>query len=453
MSKGQKINVSTFNDDLIGLDEFANRLEKFISVEQEYVDVSLVICLSSKYGSGKSTFLQMWKSSLEGTEGNKPLMVFLNAWESDYYGDPLFAVISALVNSNNNEGESVRNLVNAAKDIGWFATAIGSQIVNKLTGVDPVAAGDFAEKKKADDHQTITDTFSEYEGRKRAMGSLKKAIREFVEESKAGVWFLVDELDRCRPDYAISYLETIKHIFDVKGAVFLLAADRRQLENSAKSAFGVNLDFEEYFRKFIHREITLPPITDSGYKKIALNYVSFYLQKDGIRNCFLELKPERINDIYELVRALRLTPRQIQDVFRIIGHILETSEKNRGKLYWGIGVGSILMSALKIGMPKIYHLLGTQELDPIEALHFLRSLIENDNAAEWWFDLIYTGGGLKISQDDKAEDTYKKVGLVIDGEKFNAQEQLAQLHRGWGNSHRSRIPEIFTKIEQISQWD
>lgn len=141
--------VLTFEDDLIGLKELATRLEKFIAVEQNYVEGSLVISLNSKYGSGKTSFLQMWKSSLENAENKneKPLLISLNAWESDYYGDPLFAIVSALVNCTQKEGEPTQKLLNAAKDLGWFATAIGGQIVNKLTGVDAVAAGDLAEKK------------------------------------------------------------------------------------------------------------------------------------------------------------------------------------------------------------------------------------------------------------------------------------------------------------------
>ena len=72
------------------------------------------------------------------------------------------------------------------------------------------------------------------------MGTLKNAVREIVSSSSPRAFFIVDELDRCRPDYAITYLETIKHIFDIKGAVFILAADRQQLENSAKTAFGLD---------------------------------------------------------------------------------------------------------------------------------------------------------------------------------------------------------------------
>ena len=243
--------VSTFDDDLLDLSAFAKRLEKFIEVEHHFVQGSLVVALSSKFGSGKTTFLKMWRTALESSENEieRPLVIALNAWESDYYGDPLFAIISSLVTSLQDSGRSAEPLISAAKDIGWFATAIGGQIVKKVTGIDAVAAGDLAEKKKAKREGSTSlpsDTFSIYQGRKDAMTHLQGVIKAFVAAYEPRVVFLVDELDRCRPDYAISYLETIKHIFDVQGAVFVLAADRQQLENSAKTEFGHNLDFDEY---------------------------------------------------------------------------------------------------------------------------------------------------------------------------------------------------------------
>lgn len=192
----------------------------------------------------------MWCAELLEKKENKepPLVISLNAWESDYNGDPLYAIVSALADAVQKTGGDAGGLLEAAKDFGWFATAIGSQVVNKFTGIDPVAAGDVAEKKKVDrrkDIQLSLDSFSCYQGRKRAMESLKIAIREIVSSSTPKALFLVDELDRCRPDYAISYLETIKHLFDTNGAVFIVAADRDQLENSAKTAFGADLDFED----------------------------------------------------------------------------------------------------------------------------------------------------------------------------------------------------------------
>jgi len=444
--------ISTFKDDLLGLEEFSHRLEKFISTEHEYVEGSLVVALTSKYGSGKTTFLEMWKSSLENED--KPLVISLNAWESDYYGDPLFAIISALVERLEIEGKPANTLVNAAKDFGWFTTAITGQIVKKVTGIDAVEAGELAEKKKEKREETvhnISDTFSIYQGRKAAMESLKKVIGDFVSASKPKVLFLVDELDRCRPDYAITYLETIKHIFDIKGAVFLLAADRQQLENSARAAFGENLDFEEYYRKFIHREITLPPVSEAGYMKLASKYVDYYLEREGVRHCFMKLEQFRVDNISDLIGALKLTPRQIQEIFRVLGHIFSTSDKNKGRLLWCLAVGSILMAALKIGNPRIFHLLGAQKFKAEEAVNYLKKLVGDKNA-EWWFLLLLSGGGLLTEDGETAEEVMKRTGLLNNNDDFNNPRELGQWWQGWGHSRSGGISEIHEKIEKISQW-
>jgi len=447
--------VSTFEDDLLQLKDFADRLNKFIDVERDYVEGSLVIALSSKYGSGKSSFLQMWKTSFEDPEdkSNTPFVISLNAWESDYYGDPLYAIISELVNAVQDKGESAKELISAAKDFGWFATAIGGQVTKKFTGVDPVAAGGLSEKKKAERNEMVQlapDTFSIYQDRKNAMSTLKNAIRDFVEGAESRVLFLVDELDRCRPDYAISYLETIKHIFDVKGAVFVLAADRHHLENSARTAFGSKLDFEEYYRKFVHREVTLPNISEIGYKNLVSKYVQYYLEREGSRNCFMKLDGYRVEDMSKFIGALKLTPRQIQEVFRILGHIFDASEEEKGNLLWCLAVGSIVMASLKVGESRIFHLLGSQSIDPKEAYDFLERLLGGDNI-DYWFTLFLTGGGLRLEEGESSIDVMIKLGM-LEGEASNHSGELVQWHQGWGLSYSSRFAEIHEKIEQLSKW-
>lgn len=449
--------ISTFEEDLLGLVDFAKRLEQFITIEHEYVEGSLVLALTSKYGSGKTTFLEMWKKSLESKDEsrNRPLVISLNAWESDYYGDPLFAIISALIECLQDNNKSVKGLVDAAKNFGWFATAIGNQIVHKVTGIDVVAAGTLAEKKEGErdqSNQTMPDSFSIYQERKSAMESLKREIKSFVAASEPRVLFLVDELDRCKPDYAIVYLETIKHIFDIKGAVFLIAADRQQLENSAKSAFGPNLDFEEYYRKFVHREIALPQISNDGYQKMASTYASYYLEREGSRYCSMNLEHYRIKDISNLISVLKLTPRQIQEVFRLLGHMFATSEDKKGRLLWCLAVGTILMAVLKVGDPKMFHLLGTQELNSKNVVEYLQNLMDSDGI-EWWFKLLLTGGGIRIPEGDTLEDLMIREGYWSDENKTHERQTLVQWEQGWGHFRRNRISEIHDKIEYILQWN
>jgi hypothetical protein len=263
------------------------------------------------------------------------------------------------------------------------------------------------------------------------------------------VLFLVDELDRCRPDYAISYLETIKHIFDVQGAVFILAADRQHLENSAKTAFGSDLDFEEYYRKFVHREVSLPPISEEGYGRLASAYVSHYLERDGLRNCFMELSSYRIKNIVELVAALKLTPRQIQEVFRILGHVMASSEEKKGKLLWCIGVGTIAMAAFKVGRPEVFQKLGFKEFEPADAIKFLTDLL-GDSHIDWWFTLFLTGDGLQTKKGAAAKEVMADVGLIEDGQEIR---DLGQWGQGWGHHSSNRFTQIREKIDQISQWN
>jgi hypothetical protein len=446
------MHVTNFDEDLIELRDFSKRLLQFIEVEHLFVEGSLVVGLSSKYGSGKSTFFRMWKDDLE--KADSPVtVVSLNAWESDYIGDPLFSIVAALVGRIQKSGQDPNAIVSAAKDLGWLATAVGGQLVAKFTGVDMIAAGDVAEKKKAERETLLTvpmDAFSVYQQRESAMARLKAALGKFIEESEARILFLVDELDRCRPDFAIAYLETIKHIFDLPGATFVLAADRHHLENSARTAFGPNLDFDEYYRKFVHREVTLPPISKAAYHRFATKYAKHFLERDDVRQCFIATQGNSIENLAKLIASLNLTPRQIQECFRILGHLLSTKPENRGRLLWCLGAASIAMAAFRIGKPDVFHNLGTQSLSPNDAIKLLRDDLKLDHV-DWWFTLFATGGGIALPEGQKFIDVMKAAGFVSEDAESMPQH-FGQWSQGWGHSHESRIAQTYQRIEQIMQW-
>ena len=296
--------ISTFEEDLLDLKGFAEKLEKFINVEHRYVPESLVISLNGSFGSGKSTFFKMWTDYLakKGSLDNGLFVVEVNVWNDDYCGDPLVSLVSALIDSLNRKNKDSQGVLDAAKDIGWFLTGIGNQVTNALTGINPAAAGELAEKKKSErkGRQDFSGNYFDiYKAKKKALASLKTAIRAIISGDNPNVLILVDELDRCRPDYAISYLETIKHVFDIKGIVFVIAVDRKQLECSEKAAFGADLDFPEYYRKFIQREVALPKPEAKTYRGLVTKYVEYYLRRENERHCFMSLDRHRINNIVD----------------------------------------------------------------------------------------------------------------------------------------------------------
>ncbi len=444
------MSITTFADDLLDLENFSKRLEKFIDTEQEFVDGGLVIALSSKYGSGKSTFLNMWRSALIAADSTpKRVVISLNAWESDYIGDPLFSIISALIHTFEANKKETKALTDAAKDLAWMGVSIGAQVANKITGINLTEAAEYSENKKSKrtEEPVTSDAFSIFEKRREAMISLKRSIQKLIESQSKGVLFLVDELDRCRPDFAITYLEVIKHIFDINGAAFILAADRQQLQNSAKTAFGQDLDFEEYYRKFIHREISLPDITPETYTKIAKHYVFRYLVIEGSRFCRMKTNDFEIEEIGEIIGKLKLTPRQIQNVFRILGHLMESNEEISHQMHPNLAMASLIMAIFSIGSTEIFHKLGNQILEPAEAVKYLKKV--DVKFTELWFLIFITGGGIKTLGEQSIESIAEKCGLDIKSSSFS----VSQVNREWGYNSKNRFNQIYKKIQQIEQWD
>ena len=455
------MNVNHFSEDLIGLKKFATELEDFIKVEKRFVEGSLVISLNAPFGSGKTTFLKMWKNEIknQSPKDSRPIVVDLNAWESDYYGDPLFAIISGIIESIDKEGkipkecERLKNLISAAKTVGRTFVTLGNQLVANTTGINALEAVESTKKKQKKDF--APDPFTTYEERKQAMSHLKKCIRDFVNGHQPFVLFLVDELDRCRPDYAISYLETVKHLFDCQGAVFLIAADRHQLKCSAKSAFGEDLNFDEYYRKFIHREATLPAMSDQSCRMITKEYVETYFTNNGERSCRINIC-ESTKAIVELIEAFKPTFRQIQEIFRIVGHISETSTDQNGGLFWLTANAIILMSSLKVNEPTMFDRFGTQRCSPNEAHDLLKQHLSDKSIFEW-FGLLLIIGAVEVQENQAFDGILEVVGISTKKEQMDRKTRYIYDHYESYWSNRSDNDSLYTKINekitQLSKWN
>ena len=445
-------------NDKLDLKPFSAKLEKFLMVEHDFVDGSLVISLNAPFGAGKTTFLSMWKSDLDKRrEGDlaTPKTITINAWESDYCGDPLLSIVNGLIKSvgkadPTKESEAAGRLREAAKDVGWFVTGLANKFASDWMGLDPADAGKFAEEKKQERKPKIPDFISIYDERTKALGKLKDALKEVFGGDSPKAFVFVDELDRCRPDYAIGYLETIKHVFDVHGLIFVLAVDYDQLECSAKALFGTGLKFPDYFRKFVQRSVTLPEPNKSNLHALANHYVSRYLEREGKRHSFMRIDEYRVKNIVELITALKMPPRQIQEAFRIIGHTLAADLENRGRLYFCIGVGAILMSALKVAGHEIYRRIGNCEATHREVGEILIQLVGKEEAY-WWFSVYLTGSSREECRDDASLiKLLKDLGFVgadssLDRRRFGSHAE------GWGhNWSGDRWQYIYRTIESAN---
>jgi len=84
------------------------------------------------------------------------------------------------------------------------------------------------------------------------------AAEIFVAQKEKPLLVMVDELDRCRPSYAVELLEVAKHLFAVRHVVFALAVNRSELEHSVKALYGDEFDAHGYLRRFFDVDFQLP---------------------------------------------------------------------------------------------------------------------------------------------------------------------------------------------------
>lgn len=108
----------------------------------------------------------------------------------------------------------------------------------------------------------LVDAFQrEKESLERFRCEVENAVNQLkAAGKKETLVFFVDELDRCRPTFAIEMLERIKHLFDVPNIVFVLSVDKSQLEASTAAVYGEKINAPEYLRRFIDLEYGIPVV-------------------------------------------------------------------------------------------------------------------------------------------------------------------------------------------------
>ena len=443
-------------------------MEAFLLTETEFVEGSLVASLNAPFGSGKTTFLQMWKSQLEirrGSGAEAPMCVVINAWEDDYCGDPLFSLVDAIEKetrarvANEDIERQIASLKDATKDISWFMLAMAGNFVSHWTGFDPAAAGELAEKKKRANRgadQSSADLFTMFKRRKEALQRLKKALRSLFAGKMHPVFVIVDELDRCRPDFAIQYLETIKHVFDIDGLVFVLAVDVQQLENSAKALFGDHLNFPEYYRKFAHRNIHLPRPEEAGIRNLVIKYIDRYLDDQTSeahqRKTLLNFENTR-RAITELPHELGLTPRQIQEAFRIIGHLTSCQDKTAA-LYYHIANAAIFLAFMSIWKPAQFHEFTSAQVSVDRLLEIVSQLPTSKKNREWWAFVL----SMSLDSNDETpsieplHQAFMKHGVVPKQTTMEEFRQILGRYTSNAIGNWSSLSELARKIREIDKF-
>lgn len=110
---------------------------------------------------------------------------------------------------------------------------------------------------------SVKNLLKEHENVKKDLEALQKILEELAE--KAPIILFIDELDRCRPDFAVQMIETIKHTFDITGVKFILVTNSQQLTAAIHHRYGEQLDARRYLDKFIKFSFSLSEYVSGNY--------------------------------------------------------------------------------------------------------------------------------------------------------------------------------------------
>ena len=216
------------------------------------------MAVDAAWGAGKTTFLKMWAQHLRN-EGF-PVVEF-NAWETDFTGEPFVALSSEITEGLKERNEpDVRTKIQStrtiAKDVFRW---VGPGAIRLAASTIPLAGAEIGKVASALAERLLTEYPEARQSVKEFRSELEKLAAALWESSdhKPLVVF-IDELDRCRPSYAIELLETGKHIFSVDHIVFVLAVNRAELAHSVRVLYGERFGAEEYLRRFFDIDFLLP---------------------------------------------------------------------------------------------------------------------------------------------------------------------------------------------------
>lgn len=461
----------TFADfDQFGFEGFATRLTSFIETERRFVGEALLISLNGKFGSGKSTFFEMWREQLLIAESQRFSVITLNAWDADFERDALLAVIASFVDHFDAEGKKTHSegLKKLGGKLAKFGFSVVNQIVKKQVGVDFQKAQKDAEPHKPGVLEKAC--FQNYLDRQKAFTELKELLGNAISEDDLPIIVIVDELDRCRPDYAVEYLETIKHIFDLKGLIFVLGVDKASLASSVRALFGESLDFDEYYRKFVHRNVNLPNLQGvsssesdilSHLQSFVISLIRQYLESEDLissgRHCFAKWEHHDVKKCSQIFLHLGLSPRQIHEVFRILAHVLSVDSNSNSNMLWGWQLGTIFLASLSVSRSSLYHNIGQGRVECGDIVSFFKNspiMMESERHGFWWVSLVLLGA-MQYSKDTPKDLTQILKGLNLWSEDYddeNLKRKIGEMSRAYdffGYEETPPYRKIYEKIEAV----
>ena len=229
------------------------------------IESSCAVALDGSWGSGKTFFVKQTKMLLDAyndnvnqtepedretiksvyTDGDNQFQpqvcVYYDAWENDSDDDPILSLILTIIKDMDTDYTFSNNetfIKKAATVLGVFTGRDWNEMIESFQGNNP---------------------FDKIRENKKIEADIKEFLEDIIREKGNRLVVFIDELDRCRPSYAVKLLERIKHYFSNDNITFVFSVNINELQHTIKKYYGETFDACRYLDRFFDLRITLPP--------------------------------------------------------------------------------------------------------------------------------------------------------------------------------------------------
>lgn len=266
-----------------------------------------VLAIDGAWGSGKTVFVKQLlmlsddtiqdygHNTLDETAINllreKQKTFYFNAWEYDYLGDALSAMLLKLIADDD---ESL-NTASIKKAVSMINISAGlKNITHDFIDIDN-------KTRKAELIKAVKDQVNRHD-----------AVNEFLNKLKGDserLIFVIDELDRCRPSFAVELLEVVKHYFMRDDVTFIITTNVNQLSHTIKKYYGSDFDGYAYLNKFFDFTFGLRKVSIEVYTRSVLDWVEGGMIVNGVAFDAIEYYGFEMREINSYYSSLRLVSR------------------------------------------------------------------------------------------------------------------------------------------------
>lgn len=348
----------------------------------------------------------------ENTQQPERAVIYLDAFASETVDDPLLCILAA-IRAEFPEEETRKKISQRAvpvvktlcKVAGKAAFAhIFKQDIAEVSEEVAEAASDGA---NALIDQTVDKLLDQYADAQKNLETLQEVLTAAA--ATRPIIFFIDELDRCRPDFALSILELVKHVFEVPGIKFVFVANMEQLKAVIRKRYGQDVDADVYLEKFVNLSIVLPPVDTLTQKNAA-----YFLIKNNLAGTGLFSYNDNLYEKIFLyfINKCNISLRGSEKLIKNINiYIATTNEKPLSANYFhGYNVAfllSMLIFTFKKGLAnkivvenidnELFNFVGTSQDERLDNILFLMA------------NIIYYGDRFSI---DKLDLPLEKKGEI-----------------------------------------